>query len=193
MNRLYLYDAYDYFKLWIIEFVKRKAGIDVKVLSLRTGKKWNRRLINDYAKSLGVINNKILRINRSFKSNKRRDYFKDLPTYYDDCIYCDPDSGLGSGNKCISLENIKLLLKDKDGKYTNRVVMVYHHHRGKPMYWLNTLIKYILKKEKALDAFGYESATVGMIFISRDGNKSLRNIKFSLLRHLGSLKRRLVQ
>jgi hypothetical protein len=166
VNLRYLGDALDHWKGSLLEYLQeegvlRELAIDPMITDLA---RWGDADFDLYARLLRIDRNRILQHTSAGSA-----------VCPDTDLFLDPDTGIATGlvrsPQHISVSEIVGLLD----RHPARVLAVYQHvSRQVTSERVHACITAVAKQAKNLTWCSYESATVAMIFFSRDGERIRR-------------------
>lgn len=175
MNKKHLGDAIDYWKRAMLDLF----GSEVKrlrVVPMFTDGKWSRRDLDLYARVLHVKCPQILKHDKQFTHEGRRDYFASLNTAASYDVFLDPDTGVepGCGSACerhVTVHELEQMLSTAPG----RVLFVYQHAHRKNDWASDALDRLAeINGTPRCWRFAYDAGSVAMLVVSRDKERVKR-------------------
>lgn len=167
MNLKYLGDALDHWKGSLLQRLY-KEGLLINLHAdpmITDSRPWDDAEIHVYSKMLNMETNRILNATKLFRGNIAN-YFS--YSYHGD-LFVDPDTGIATGDRCykhITVDEIDTLLS-KNG---DRIISIYQHNaQGMRMPdRVDRVIRHLNNEIPGIVLSSYESATVAMLFASRN-------------------------
>ncbi|MGK3964067.1 hypothetical protein WMF38_07790 [Sorangium sp. So ce118] len=183
MQRRWLGDALDFWKGSFLDVLRScsPSPLDLRVLPMFTGSGWNAAEIDTYARILGVSATALL-VTAQLTKAGRAGYFARCSRQITGDVFIDPDIGIETsrpGPAYVSVDEVIALLAQ------DNVVAVYQHRprRGRAPW----LVKYVaLVSAKGAITIGYESAQVGMLFVTRSSARGVA-LRLALSTRLGAV------
>jgi len=187
MNRDYLGDALDFWKGAMLDVVRASNGgrRPVKVLPMFTGARWKRKDRDTYLALLRAndadLFDGLLSKNDRVTKAERQAYFDAFDAGGAD-VFLDPDTGIAlsrATGQHVRVDEVAPLVS------IGNVVAVYQHRpRGdRKGRWLRRYVN-AFPADDGLKLIGYESAQVGMLFVTRSRERAGR-LRRALYQRLG--------
>lgn len=172
MQRRYLGDALDFWKGCFLDVLRSTApqGHDLQVLPMFTDKEWSNDERALYARLLHALPHALMTHAQLVKDGRNR-YFSALSRPEASDVFIDPDTGIATASPKpahVTVDEVTSFLT------ATNVVAVYQHRprRASPP-WLGRYRELVVVKQGTF-ALGYESAQVGMIFVTRAHDRAVR-------------------
>jgi hypothetical protein len=184
MRRIWLGDALDFWKGTFLDVLRSSLHPprSVRVLPMFNDAGWTAKEIDSYASILGVPPAALLSTARLTKPT-RKSYFSAW-VQLDDDVFVDPDTGVATARPELShvtpSEVFAMLSADN-------VVAVYQHRpRGDGAEWLARYVQLLSDTATGAATIGYESAQVGMLFVTKSPERKAA-VRLSLALRLGAV------